>query len=244
MLFNTAVFLQFFAAFLLLYWLVRKGLRARNVLIVVASYTFYGWWSPDTTPETPANESITPLWAAIWQCRFLALLVATSLLDFCVGLGLEQLKSQRQRRVLLLISVVANLSVLGFFKYSNFFIESLASLSGQLGLPMHVPTFTVVLPVGISFYTFQSMSYTIDVYRRDLTATRPLTHFLAYVSFFPQLVAGPIERGTHLLPQFDSTRVITRAHLEEGVWLMLWGMFKKVALADNFAPLVDMVSGE
>lgn len=218
MLFNSGVFLEFFAAFLLLYWLARNHLTTRNILIILASYLFYGWW----------------------DYRFLLLLLFSSLLDYGIGLGLDRLEKPRQRRMLLLVSLACNLSVLGFFKYFDFFAESFATALERLQIPFHPRTLGIILPVGISFYTFQAMSYTIDVYRRELPATRNVLHFLAFVSFFPQLVAGPIERAKHLLPQFAQTLKITRAMLEEGLWLMLWGMFKKVVLADNLAPLVEM----
>ncbi len=236
MLFNSGAFLQFFAAFLLLYWLARNSLSLRNLLILAASYLFYGWW----TPENAAASSANALLGAFWHCRFLALLIATSLLDFSIALGLDKLPTPRSRKWLLSASIAANLGVLGFFKYHDFFVESVAALLSSLGTPVQARTLGLILPVGISFYTFQSMSYTIDVYSRELPATRRLVNFLAYVSFFPQLVAGPIERAKHLLPQFAQTRVITLAMLEEGIWLMLWGMFKKVVLADNFAPLAEM----
>jgi D-alanyl-lipoteichoic acid acyltransferase DltB (MBOAT superfamily) len=236
MLFNSGVFLQFFIAFVLLYWLARNSLTSRNLLILVASYLFYGWWAPDNAQVPTANAFL----GALWHCRFLALLIATSLLDFSIALGLDRLSTQRSRRWLLSGSIAANLGVLGFFKYYDFFAESVSELLSSLGIPLQARMLGLVLPVGISFYTFQSMSYTIDVYRRELAATRSLTHFLAFVSFFPQLVAGPIERAKHLLPQFSQTRVITITMLEEGVWLMLWGMFKKVVLADNFAPLAEL----
>jgi len=227
MLFNSTVFLQFFTAFLLLYWMCRGSLLARNVLIVVSSYIFYGWWQP-----VPGQ----------WDLRFLGLLFASSTFDFCVGLGLEKLDhNPRGRRALLLGSMLVNLGILGFFKYCNFFIESFATISNQLGLGIGTRTLEIVLPVGISFYTFQSMSYAIDVYRRALPATRNYLNFLAFVSFFPQLVAGPIERASHLLPQFERPRIIDRAMLQEGFWLLVWGMFKKVVLADSLAPLVDLV---
>jgi len=219
MLFNSGVFLQFFAAFLLLYGLVRHHLAARNLLIVAASYLFYGWWD--------------------W--RFLALLFGSSTFDFLVGLALEKLPDPRRRRLLLAASIVVNLVILGFFKYYNFFIESLTALFAHGGVPFHPFSLQVILPVGISFYTFQSMSYALDVYRREIPATRHFINFLAYVSFFPQLVAGPIERARHLLPQFDRTVVISRPMLEEGIWLILWGMFKKVVVADSVAPLAEMV---
>jgi D-alanyl-lipoteichoic acid acyltransferase DltB (MBOAT superfamily) len=238
MLFNSGVFLQFFAAFVLLYWLSRNSLTLRNLLILTASYLFYGWWSPDR--EAVSTNVVL---GALWHCRFLALLVATSLLDYAIALGLDRLSSPRARRWLLAASITANLGVLGFFKYHDFFARSFSELLSSAGIPIQLRTLGLILPVGISFYTFQSMSYTIDVYRRELPATRHLRNFLAYVSFFPQLVAGPIERAKHLLPQFAQTRVITAAMLEEGIWLILWGMFKKVVLADNFAPLAEMVFG-
>jgi alginate O-acetyltransferase complex protein AlgI len=219
MLFNSGVFLKFFAAFLLLYWLVRNNLIARNAVIVAASYLFYGWWN----------------------VKFLGLLLFSSLFDYTVGLALERLSQPRQRQALLCASIVCNLSILGFFKYYNFFAHSLTELLTRLGVALHPHLLLVILPVGISFYTFQSMSYAIDVYRREIPATRNLLHFLAFVSFFPQLVAGPIQRAAHLLPQFGRTLTLTRPMLEEGLWLVLWGMFKKVVLADNLAPLVEMV---
>lgn len=218
MLFNSGVFLQFFAAFLLLYWLVRDHLRARNLLIVAASYLFYGWWS--------------------WQ--FLLLLCFSSSFDFLVGLWLGRLTQPHHRRWVLVASICVNLGILGFFKYYNFFVDSMAALLARLEIPFHPGTLAVVLPVGISFYTFQSMSYALDVYRKTIQPTRNFVNFLAFVSFFPQLVAGPIERAAHLLPQFERTVVITRAMVQEGIWLMLWGMFKKVVVADNLAPMTDL----
>jgi D-alanyl-lipoteichoic acid acyltransferase DltB (MBOAT superfamily) len=218
MLFNSTTFFQFFAAFLLLYWLVRRHLAARNGLVVTASLLFYGWWD--------------------W--RFLGLLLFTSLLDFGIGLALANTTNELRRRRWLWLSVVSNLGVLGLFKYCGFFLESFHQLLGRFGVESPSWTWNIILPVGISFYTFQSLSYTIDVYRRQIPATRNPVTFLAFVSFFPQLVAGPIERAAHLLPQFEQSRVVTRTHLEEGVWLILWGLFKKVVIADNLAPLVEL----
>ncbi len=218
MLFNTDVFLLFFAAVGLLYYLARHRLAARNVLIVAASYLFYGWWD--------------------W--RFLSLLVFTSLLDFGVGVALDGCPRQGARQRWLALSIVANLSVLGFFKYCGFFVDSLATVLGGLGVHIEPRTWNIILPVGISFYTFQSISYVVDVYRRQVPATRDPIQFLAYVSFFPQLVAGPIERARNLLPQFAQTRIITRDMVVEGFWLIIWGMFQKVVIADNLAPLVEL----
>jgi alginate O-acetyltransferase complex protein AlgI len=219
MLFNSGVFLKFFAGFLLLYWLVRSNLRARNILIVAASYLFYGWW----------------------DYRFLGLILLSSVVDYFVGLGIARQTDPHRRKVWLALSIVANLGILGFFKYFGFFVSSLAALFQKLDLPFQTSTLNVILPVGISFYTFQAMSYTIDVYRGTIPVCRNLVNFLAFVSFFPQLVAGPIERAAHLLPQFERTLAINRSMLEEGVWLILWGMFKKVVVADNLAALVSMV---
>src|SRR5213592_4398013 len=174
MLFNSAVFLQFFAAFLLVYWLVRNTLEARNILIVVASYVFYGWWAPSGNAASLATDPSLGLLGALWHCRFLALLLITSLVDFVVGLALERLQQPRQRKAMLAASVVVNLGILGFFKYCNFFVESVGLVLAHLGMPAHARTLALVLPVGISFYTFQSMSYAIDVYRRQIPATHNL----------------------------------------------------------------------
>ena len=220
MLFNSGEFLLFFAGFLLAWWLVRgRSICLRNQLIVAASYLFYAWWD--------------------W--RFLPLLVGSSLIDFWVALRMDETADRRRKRSFLIVSLCGNLGLLAFFKYFNFFAGSLHAAAGRLGLHLPLPALEIILPVGISFYTFQTLSYTIDVYRGVLPATRRLTDFLAYVSFFPQLVAGPIERAAHLLPQFAQTREITLPMVREGVWLILWGLFKKVVMADNLAPLVEMV---
>ena len=219
MLFNSNVFLAFFLGFCVAYFLVRKHLAWRNALIVVASYVFYGWW----------------------DVRFTLLLLLTSTMDFALGWSIDRTDSPVRRRALLVASVTVNLAVLGFFKYFSFFRESASLLLDPAGTETHWKGWDVVLPVGISFYTFQSLSYVVDVYRRQAPASRHWVQFLAYVSFFPQLVAGPIERGTHLLPQFARTVRITAADLEFGLWLVLWGMFKKVVIADNLAPMVELV---
>ncbi|MCP5518337.1 MAG: MBOAT family protein [Verrucomicrobiales bacterium] len=219
MLFNSNAFLQFLAAFLLLFHLCRRHLVARNALVLLASYVFYGWW----------------------DARFLVLLFLTSLLDFVAARRIETAVGPRGRKFWLSVSLAGNLGVLGVFKYFNFFVDSFVEVLAAVGLPADPRTLNIVLPVGISFYTFQSMSYSLDVYRGRLAATRNLLNFLAYVAFFPQLVAGPIERASHLLPQFESTRSITRTHLRDGLWLVLWGLFKKVVVADNLAPMVELV---
>lgn len=241
MLFNSGAFLKFFAAFVLLHFCLRGSRTARNALIVLGSYFFYAWWTPADSGRAVDGAPVSLLWSAFWQLRFLGLLIFTSGLDFLIALLLDRSGSALHRRWLLLASVAANLGVLGFFKYYDFFAGSLGELSRQLGWALEPASLSLVLPAGISFYTFQSMSYTIDVYRREIPATRSLVEFLAFVSFFPQLVAGPIERARHLLPQFGRTLRVTAAMLEEGFWLGVWGLFKKVVLADNLAPLVEMV---
>jgi D-alanyl-lipoteichoic acid acyltransferase DltB (MBOAT superfamily) len=218
MLFHSTEFLIFFAAFVLLYWLARKDIRWRNRLVVAASYLFYGWWD--------------------W--RLLGLLAATSLVDFGVGIALGRTGDDRVRRRWLGVSLGVNLGVLGLFKYLGFFVDSFHALLGTLGFEEPSRTWHLLLPVGISFYTFQALSYAVDVYRRRITPTRDLAAFLAYISFFPQLVAGPIERATHLLPQFLSPRVIRPSDLEEGLWLVLWGLFKKVVVADHLAGYAEL----
>ncbi|MHB8521313.1 MAG: MBOAT family O-acyltransferase [Limisphaerales bacterium] len=218
MLFNSDTFLRFFLGFLLLYCLCRNHLQVRNWLIVAASWLFYGWW----------------------DYRFLFLLILTSTVDYWVGIGLDRTQNPAWRKGLVGVTVVSNLALLGFFKYFDFFAQSFAALLDNFNVRVRPHTLGIILPIGISFYTFQSMGYIIEVYRGQFKASRELVQFWAFVSFFPHLVAGPIQRAGTLLPQFGQTRRITRARLEEGVWLIIWGMFKKVVVADNLAPLVEM----
>ncbi|HWN94430.1 MAG TPA: MBOAT family protein [Methylomirabilota bacterium] len=216
MTFTTLTFLIFFVAVFALYWSLRS-LRAQNILLVIASYVFYGWWD--------------------W--RFCLLMVAASLVDFSVGLGLNKAEVPWKRKFLLTCGLTCNLSMLGFFKYFNFFAENFQIAAAQIGWQMDPFILNVVLPVGISFYTFQTMSYSIDIYRRKLRGTTQLLEYLAYVSFFPQLVAGPIERATHLLPQFFKERLFSEAQATDGCKQILWGLFKKMVIADNLAPIVE-----
>ncbi len=218
MLFNTTEFLLFLTAFLLLYSLVRAHLHLRNVLIVAASYVFY----------------------AAWDWRFLGLLILSSVVDFFVGLRLAGAPSNPRRRAWLGLSLAFNLGLLATFKYFGFFLESFHALLDSVGVRHASWSWQVVLPVGISFYTFQSLGYTLDVYRRRIEPSRDLVGFLAFVAFFPQLVAGPIERASHLIPQFLRTRVLRLADVENGLWLILAGLFKKVVVADQLAPFADL----
>ncbi len=220
MLFNSWAFALFLPLVFLLYWSVRSaGDRAQNAFVIAASYFFYGFW----------------------DYRFLALIVLSSATDYVVGLGLAAESRPRHRRWWLGASLAVNLGLLGFFKYFNFFAESMGRMLSSVGMQADVFTLHVILPVGISFYTFQTLSYTIDVYRRKVEPTRDVLAFFAFVGFFPQLVAGPIERAKNLLPQFLRRRTFDLEVAKEGLRLMLWGFFKKVVVADNLAPHVDTI---
>ncbi len=216
MLFNSYTFLVFLPVVFLIYWQI-KSLRVQNLFIVFASYIFYGWWD--------------------W--RFLSLIAFSSLFDFLLGLRLHATENPKSRKQWLWCSLIINLGLLGTFKYFNFFIDSTAILLESLGFQAHLPTLRIVLPVGISFYTFQSLSYTIDVYRRQLEPTKDIVSFFAFVSFFPQLVAGPIERAKQLLPQFYRPRRFDEQLATDGLRQILWGFFKKVVVADNCAIIAD-----
>ena len=218
MLFNSVDFAIFLPLVFLLYWFVaNRNLKSQNLLIVISSFIFYGWWD--------------------W--RFLGLLVFSAMVDYFVGLGLMRENHPLKRKYLLYISISLNLGLLGFFKYFNFFLDSFNEAFTFLGHPVKSESLHIILPVGISFYTFQSLSYGIDVYKRKMEPTKKLLAFLAFVSFFPQLVAGPIERAAHLLPQFLRKRHFDYANAVDGMRLILWGFFKKIVIADNCAPYVN-----
>ena len=217
MLFNSLIFLGFITVVFLVY--PRLRLRGQNVFLLVASYVFYGYWD--------------------WRFNFL--LFISTIVNFWVGQRIHASNDQKQRKFLLFISVAVNLGILGFFKYFNFFIDSAASLLAAIGLEPHLPVLRVILPVGISFYTFQTMSYTIDIYRDKLEPTENFIDFALFVSFFPQLVAGPIERAKNLLPQISKPRHMTRENVLSGLNLVLLGFFKKVAIADTLAPIVENI---
>ncbi|TAI48578.1 MBOAT family O-acyltransferase [Flagellimonas allohymeniacidonis] len=220
MLFNSVDFAIFLPVVFLLYWFVfHKNITVQNVLLVVASYFFYGWWDP----------------------RFLLLIVFSSLVDYSVGLLLSRTQAQRARNLLLLASLVVNLGFLGFFKYYNFFLENFVEAFTFFGRDIGASSLNIILPVGISFYTFQTLSYTIDVYNGKLKPTKNIVSFFAFVSFFPQLVAGPIERATNLLPQFYKKRVFVYSEAVDGMRQILWGLFKKVVIADNCARFANII---
>lgn len=220
MLFNSIEFLLFLPAVFLLYWFVlQRNLKVQNLLLWVAGYVFYGWWD--------------------W--RFLLLLAASTLIDYLVAQQIDRHDDDKPRKRWLYVSMFAQLGMLGVFKYFNFFITSWVDAWAGVGVTMHLPTLQIVLPVGISFYTFQTMSYVLDVYRGKLAPSRDIISFGAFISFFPQLMAGPIERATHILPQFTQPRVFNHDRAIQGMRLIIWGFFKKVAVGDNCGVFVDEV---
>ena len=220
MLFNSIDFAIFLPIVFILYWIVAgKNLKIQNFLIVSASYLFYGWWD--------------------W--RFLSLIFFSTIVDYSVGLGLSEENNQTKRKVLLWISILVNLGFLGFFKYYNFFLDNFISAFSLFGTGIKGDSLEIILPVGISFYTFQTMSYSIDVYNRKLEPTKDLLSFSAFVSFFPQLVAGPIERAANLLPQFYYKRSFDYNKSVDGCRQILWGLFKKIVIADNCAYYSNLI---
>jgi alginate O-acetyltransferase complex protein AlgI len=219
--FTSLTFIVFLTVVFLAYWTLRKW-QHQNLLLLVVSYFFYSWWD--------------------W--RFCGLMLLTSLIDYTVGLSIHRNDNETRRKRLLILSVVCNLGVLGIFKYLNFFTENLIVAAQSIGWTLDFVTVKIILPAGISFYTFQAMSYTIDVYRRNIVPTKHLVEYLAFMSFFPQLVAGPIMRAAQLLPQFMRERTFSYPIAVGGCRQILWGFFKKLALADNLAPIVNAAYAE
>lgn len=220
MIFNSFTFAIFLPTVFFLYWYIfNKSIKLQNFFLLIVSYIFYGWWD--------------------W--RFLSLLFFSSIVDYTIGLLLQKNDKQIHRKILLGISLITNLGMLGFFKYYNFFVDSFIEAGAQVGMTFHKSSLNIILPVGISFYTFQTLSYTIDVYKRQLSTTKDLISFLAFVSFFPQLVAGPIERASNLLPQFERPRVFDNKKAKDGLRQILWGLIKKVVIADTLAVQVDLI---
>ena len=214
MLFNSLEFLIFLPIVFLLYWHVFKPLRWQNFFVVVASYVFYGWWD--------------------W--RFLLLILFTSLCSFASGILLQRFdESKKWRKVISGTNIAINIAILGVVKYYDFFASQLVEAFSGIGIQLNLTSLNIILPVGISFYTFQALSYTVDIYRRKLEPTRDVIAFLAFISFFPQLVAGPIERATNLLPQFLKPRKFDYALAVDGMRQILWGLFKKMVVADTCA---------
>lgn len=218
MLFNSIDFAVFLPIVFTIYWLIRN-VKLQNFFIVVASYVFYGWWD--------------------W--RFLSLILFSTLVDYFVGVKLSNAKNKLNRKIYLLISIFVNLGFLGFFKYYNFFVDNFVQAFSFFGNEIQANSLNIILPVGISFYTFQTLSYSIDVYKRKLEPTKDFIAFQAFVGFFPQLVAGPIERATNLLPQFYSKRTFNYNDAVDGMRQILWGLFKKIVIADNCANYANMI---
>lgn len=220
MLFNSIDFAIFLPIVFAAYWLVgKKQITIQNLVILVASYVFYGWWD--------------------W--RFLSLIFISSLADYLIGIQLKSESREPGRKLFLSISLLLNLGMLGFFKYFNFFVDNFVEAFSFFGMSISPVSLQIILPVGISFYTFQTLSYTIDVYRRKLEPTTDVVAFFAYVSFFPQLVAGPIERATNLIPQFTRERTFEYKKAVDGGRQILWGLFKKMVIADNCAMIVNQI---
>jgi len=218
MLFNSIDFVVFLPLVLLAFWVVERiSYKAGNAWLLVASAFFYGWWD--------------------W--RYLGLVFLSGAIDYFASIQIDGSTVPAKRKLYLVLSIITNLGILGFFKYYDFFVTSFCDAFTLLGSPIEPYTLGIILPVGISFYTFQSMSYTIDVYRGDLKASRQPVEFGAYLLFFPQLVAGPIERATHFIPQFRRRREFDLVNAIDGTRQMLWGLFKKVVIADQCAPIVE-----
>jgi len=220
-LFNSLEFLLFLPTVFCLYWFVfQKNLRVQNLLLLISSYVFYGWW----------------------DYRFLSLIFLSTVVDYFMGLKIHGSKTKKEKKSFLWVSILFNLGLLGFFKYFNFFIDSWIDLLGVIGYEYQSTwTLNVILPVGISFYTFQTMSYSLDIYHGKLKPTKDFISFASFVSFFPQLVAGPIERASNLLPQILNSRVFEYKQGVQGLRLILYGMFKKVVIADSLSWRVDSV---
>ena len=219
MLFNSVEFLLFLPVVFILYWFVfNKSLRWQNVLILIASYFFYGWWS--------------------W--KFMVLLAISTFLDYLYGFGVAA-KNRKKARLFLWLSVINNLGILGVFKYYNFFALQFQQAMALLGLHANVVLLQVAIPIGISFYTFHGMSYVFDIYRGEQKPVRNFIDYAVFVSFFPLLVAGPIERASHLLPQIRKKRFFNYPQAADGCRLILWGLFKKVVIADSLAVIVDNI---
>ena len=215
MLFNSISFFIFMSVVLFFY--PRLAWRKQNVFLLIASYFFYGFWD--------------------W--RFTFLILVSTIVDFFIGKKIYAANDQQQKRHFLLVSVTFNLSILGFFKYFNFFVDSMAGVLGTMGFEPHLPVLRIILPLGISFYTFRSLSYTIDIYRGKIKPENNFINYALFVSFFTQLLAGPIERAQNLLPQISSPRKLSSGQLMDGFSLIILGFFKKVAIADTLAPIVE-----
>jgi len=221
MLFNSIDFLIFFILVYIAYWLLNNRITSQNILLLITSYIFYAWWD--------------------W--RFLSLIIISSFIDYTAGLKIYHNNSEKYKKLWLYVSLIANLGLLGFFKYYNFFVGSFTELFTTFGININTHTLNIILPVGISFYTFQTLSYTIDIYRGTFKPTKSIISFFTYIAFFPQLVAGPIERASNLLPQIEKKRNFNVQNFKEGVFQIFVGLFRKIVIADTLAKYVDTIYG-
>ncbi len=220
MLFNSTTFFVFLIIIFVVFWKTFKySQRLGNFILLTGSYIFYGWWD--------------------W--RFLILIIISSAADFFIGGKIHETNDKQGRKLLLLTSLLLNLGMLFFFKYFNFFIDSFKVLFSPFTETGQWSTLNIILPVGISFYTFQTLSYTIDIYKGKITPTKSVLTFFTFVAFFPQLVAGPIERASNLIPQFETKREFSFSQGTSGLKLILWGLFKKMVIADQLAVIVNSV---
>lgn len=217
MLFNSFIFFIFLGIVLPLFYILPQ--KWKNPLLLVSSYFFYGYWD--------------------W--RFTGLLALSTIVDFIIGKKLFATENHKKRKALLIISMAVNLGILGFFKYFGFFIDSFEAITATLGMHLDYLHLNIILPVGISFYTFQTMSYTIDIYRKRMEPTNSLMDFAVFVAFFPQLVAGPIERAANLLPQITNLPKVTKDQIEKGITLIVTGLFMKVMIGDTTGRIVDRI---
>jgi len=272
MLFNSSIFALFFVAFLPLYLLVRRNIFWRNVLLIIASYVFYGWWDARFLILVAISTSVDYMAALgasgktvrgvdrLKSALYLAAVTAGALafarlsdlwlvLPVAAGmlvaagwvLWIDHAPQARRPKLWLLLSLGTNLGILAFFKYCNFFVGSFSSLFALFGIKLDAPTLSIILPVGLSFYTFQAISRTVDSYRRRFEPQYSIVNYAAYHAFFPQLVAGPIERAAHLMPQFESVRPLDLTLFTRGALLFMWGLYQKIVIADNVAPIADAV---
>ena len=271
LLFNSAVFLIFFALLLLVYWRLAAHYRAQNVLLLLGSWFFYGWWderfllliglstlvdflaglgASGARPSDAIKKKalgwfillgvIVTLVAPTHNWMFAPISMGLAGLVYFIAQRIDYLSGPVRRKSWLIFSLVTNLGLLATFKYFGFFTDSFADAMAVFGLQINAPLLHIILPVGISFYTFQTLSYTIDIYRKQMQPTERFVDFAAYVAFFPQLVAGPIERAKKLLPQFQTPRQWRVDQFQSGALLFVWGLYKKLVIADNLAPIVDM----
>ncbi|MDR2621659.1 MAG: MBOAT family protein, partial [Dysgonamonadaceae bacterium] len=219
MLFNSLEFAIFLPVVFLIYWSIGKNVKVQNSFLIVASYFFYGWWD--------------------W--RYLSLVLLCSITNYAAGILMMRTDAQQRRKIILIVCCLVSFGVLGVFKYYDFFITSFADAFSILGIHLKINTLELILPVGISFYTFHTLSYTIDIYRRKFEPTKDIVSFFLFVSIFPLAMAGPIERATNLLPQIYKRRTFDYALAVDGMRQILWGLFKKMVIADNCAATVNEI---